>query len=168
MIFKVRQKLFDFRGRSEIFDEAGRTCYFVNTNIEFFTGKQFSLLDLSGNEIYFAKERLMRIRPRYDLYPSAVAAKNDKENSRLGFLKKTLFFNPFYKVKTKYGNYKFHGSFGWSRTFKVKKNGKLVGTIQKKIMKVADTYTVDVPEISEAPIVLMIALIMDQIHHRGR
>lgn len=169
MIFKVRQKIFNIRGTSDITDENGRACYFVNTNIELFaTGKRFSLLDLNGHEIYFAKERLMRIKPRYDLYPSAQSAKNDKENSRLGVFKKKLLTLPVYRYKSKYGNYKISGNLGWTRTFKIKKNGKLVGTIQKKLLKVADTYMVNVPEISEAPMVLTLALVLDEIHHKGR
>ncbi|HRR89878.1 MAG TPA: LURP-one-related family protein [Eubacteriales bacterium] len=165
MIYILNQKMWTLKDKFAITDDAGRTCFFVDTNWNLLgVRKKFSLFDTAGREVYYAQQRILSFLARFDLYPNSGAVKEE----RIGFMRRSPTPWPRYRVKTKYGNYVVKGKFGLARTLTILKNGKLVATVKKKNFQIRDQYTIEVTEPSESALALMIALINDQMHYRGR
>ncbi|MGI6133246.1 MAG: LURP-one-related/scramblase family protein [Christensenellales bacterium] len=159
MRFLIRQKYFSIRDGFYITDEAGRNAYFVQGKI-FTLGKQLTMYDLSGREILFIKQRIFRILPTFDVYQNNEVVAKIKRILPLIFVKR-------YKVKSSlFGDLKIKGNvFAWNFAI-VDAQGKEVGRVSKKVLRVRDTYAVDVYDKQLEPMVLALTIILDAVYHR--
>jgi uncharacterized protein YxjI len=69
-----------------------------------------------------------------------------------------------FSVKSKYGTFNVEGNFR-SREFKIKKQHHLVATISKKLLTIGDSYTVKVEQGQDAPFILALAIVVDEVAH---
>lgn len=159
MRFIVRQKFFSIRDGFYIKDQSGRDVYSVKGKL-WTLGKKFYLTDLAGNEL-FIKQRLFRIRARYDFLINDEVVAVVKRRFPL-FMKR-------YKVESDvFGDLKVNGNImAWSFSIDTK-DGRSLATVSKKILHVNDTYTVDVFDRRFEMLGLGIAVMLDAVHHKGR
>lgn len=156
MRFLIKQKYFSIKDGFHITDINGNNAYFVQG--KFFTlGKQLTMFDNAGREVLFLKQRLFRLRARFDIYIN---------NEVVAYIKRKTFFLKRYKIKSDvYGDLKIKGNiFAWNFSISTAEK-RQVGVISKKIMKIRDTYTVDALDQRLEPLVIATALIIDAMHH---
>lgn len=158
----VNQKFFSVGDKFTISDEAGRPWFQVEGQF-FSVGKKLWLKDMSGNEVFFLKQRLFSITGKWEI---------QRGGQIIGTSKAKVFHLPFSRSHTlegEFGKYKIKGS-SFAFNFKVldlNNGGTQIGTISKKILKIADTYVIDiVDEKTDPAIVVAGALIIDAVHHR--
>lgn len=156
--FLLKQKYFAIRDGFNVKDASGRDCFYVQGKV-FTLAKKLWLYSLNGQEIFYIKQRLFRLFPRYDIM---------QNGELVGKMKRTfpVLLGKRYKISSdRYGDMTTYGTFGFN--FTVKQDGQDVGRISKKILKIADTYTVDVHDHRLASYMLAIALVIDARHHRS-
>lgn len=157
MRFIVRQKYFAIRDGFYIKNEMGQDVYYVQGKL-FSFGKKLYLRNAMGQEL-FIKQRLFRIRPRFDFYV------NDE---RIAVVKRRLFpiFMKRYKINTEdFGKLKIKGNIiAWK--FSIESEDGVLATVNKKFT-VNDIYEVDIFNKNFEALGLGIAVMLDAIHHKG-
>lgn len=155
--FILKQKYFAIRDGFYVKDESGRDCFYAKGRV-FTLAKKLWLNDLNGREIFFIRQRLFRLFPRYDI----VSGDHIEATVKRTF---PLIFGKRYKVKSQnHGTMVVRGAVSFN--FTVKRDGATVAKIHKKLLKIADTYNVDVNNPSESAFMVALALIIDARHHR--
>lgn len=159
MRFLVNQKYWSIKDRFSINDEQGRPWFQVEGKI-FTLGKKLTLFDMSGNEVFFLKQRLFSPFKKWDLMNNGNA---------VGLFKAKFFHAPFcrtYYIQSGDTKLKIKGSY-WGFNFRIYENDAQVGSISKKILRIADTYVIDIPNDNADPTIFVTAaLIVDALHHR--
>jgi uncharacterized protein YxjI len=154
----INQKYFAFNDRFNITAENGQPVYAVEG--KFFTiGKKFHIERPNGQEIFFVKQRLFRIFARYDFL------QNDQD---VGFLKRkyALFIKKLTFRSEAFGKIKIKGNIlGWSFRF-FDENGNQIAETSKKILHIADTYTLDIFDPRYQDIIVGLVVAIDAIYHR--
>lgn len=156
--YYVRQKFFKLREDYFIENEKGENVYSVKSNFEV-VRKKIALCDLSGNEIYFFKEKIFKIRPRFYIFDNEASSEN-KEN-RLGVINKKGFFLPTYKLKINGEKYVIRGFMGFPFKYTVHKNKEIIAKIKKQVLNIRDVYAVECLKESESAVCVAIALMID-------
>ena len=158
----VNQKYWSVADKFNIADEAGRPWFQVEGQI-FSIGKKLWLKDMEGNEIFFLKQKVFSFVNKWEI---------QRGGQIIGTFTSKFFHMPFvrtYKLEGEFGKFKIKGSsFGYNfRIFDMNNGDTQVGTISKKILKIADTYVIDiVDEITDPAIAVTGALIVDALHHK--
>ncbi|MDD4839276.1 MAG: LURP-one-related family protein [Clostridia bacterium] len=162
MRFVINQKFWSIKDNFTISDDSGRPWFTVEG--QFFTiGKKLWLKDMSGNEIFFLKQHVFSLTQKWDLM---------RGGNIIGKSKGKFFHLPFirtYKIEGEFGKIKVKGSsFAFNfRVMDMTKEDEQIATISKKILKIADTYVIDIPNDNIDPAIIVgAALIIDAIHHR--
>lgn len=160
MRFLIQQKYFSIRDGFYIRDEAGREAYYVRGKL-FTFGKQLSLSDTSGREILFIKQRPLRLLATFDIMQNGVSIARIKRKFPGLFLKR-------YKITSEtLGDMKIKGNIvAWNFSI-LDGNNQQIATISKKILRIRDSYAVDVYDRRLEPFALGVSIILDAIHHRN-
>lgn len=158
MRYLIRQKFFSFADKYYINDAGGNPRFMVKGKF-ISIGKKFWICTTAGEEIYYIKQRLFRLFPTFTIYQNEQAVGTYKGKFAL-FVKRA-------KVTSEFGDFKVKGNvFAWDFNFYAGENE--VMTISKKILKVADTYTVDIAQGLNDPFMLALAVIVDAVYQRKR
>jgi uncharacterized protein YxjI len=162
MRFIVNQKYWTIGDRFYINDDQGRAWFSVEGKI-FTIGKKMTLFDNAGAEVYFLKQKLFSLTGRWELI----------QNSNVkGLFRRRVFNAPFsrvYFIESENFKYKIKGNvFAFNfRIYDLNNGNAEVATISKKILKIRDTYVVDVPDNNLDPTPFLVsALIIDATHHK--
>jgi len=162
MRFIVNQKYWSIGDRFYINDDQGRAWFSVEGKI-FTIGKKMTLFDNAGNEVYFLKQKLFSIAGKWELI---------QNSNVVGTFRAKIFHSPFrrvYFIESENFKYKIRGNFFAFnfRIFDVNNGNAEVATISKKILKIRDTYVVDIPDnnLDPSPFIAG-ALIVDAKHHK--
>lgn len=156
MRFLMKQKYFSMRDRYTITDESGRGWYQVEGKF-FSIGKKLHMYDMSGREIFYIKQRLFRWFPTFDFMAG------DQRVARVRG--KFSIFTKRLALMTDQGDYKIRGSvLSWD--FDISRDDKHAAHISKHVLKIADTYTLDVAPGESNELMVATALVMDTIYHR--
>ncbi len=159
MRFLIQQKYFSIRDGFYVRDETGRNAYYVRGKI-FTFGKQLSLSDSSGREILFIKQRLFRLLATYDILQNGVQIARIKRKFP------GLFIKRYKIISDTFGDMKIKGNIvAWNFSI-IDANDQKVAAISKKILRIRDTYTVDVYDRNIEPLVIGVSVILDAAHHR--
>lgn len=158
MRYLLRQRFFAFADSYNIEDANGRPRFMVKG--KFFTiGKKFWICQLNGQEIFYIKQRLFRFFPTFSIY------QGDNEIGK--FKGKFALFVKRAKITSQYGDFKVKGNvFAWD--FNVENDGNAVMSISKKILRIADSYTVDIAEGVPDAFMLAVAVMIDATYQRKR
>ncbi len=161
MRFVVQQKFFSIRDGFHITNEMGQDVYFVQGKI-FTLGKQFTMYDSSNREVLFIKQRLFRLFATYDVYQGGNAVARIKRKFPLILAKR-------YKVTSDtFGSLRIKGNVFAFNFAIVDDQNREVARVSKKLLKIRDTYTIDVYDDNLEEIVLALTIIIDAVHHKGR
>ena len=147
LLFK--QRFFSWFDSSDIYDESGNTVYVVKGQLSW--GHCLKIFDRYGSEIGTVKERVLTLLPKFEIY---------EKNNYIGCISKEFTF-----IKQKYNidfnGWHIDGSFiEWDYTI-VDSHGNKIAEISKELLRMTDTYVLDISKPEDALYVLMFVLAID-------
>ena len=147
LLFK--QRFFSWFDSYAIYDESGNTVYVVKGQLSW--GHCLKIFDRYGSEIGTVKERVLTLLPKFEIY---------EKNNYIGCISKEFTF-----IKQKYNidfnGWHIDGSFmEWDYTI-VDSHGNKIAEISKELLRMTDTYVLDISKPEDALYVLMFVLAID-------
>ena len=147
LLFK--QRFFSWFDSYDIYDESGNTVYVVKGQLSW--GHCLKIFDRYGSEIGTVKERVLTLLPKFEIY---------EKNNYIGCISKEFTF-----IKQKYNidfnGWHIDGSFiEWDYTI-VDSHGNKIAEISKELLRMTDTYVLDISKTEDALYVLMFVLAID-------
>jgi len=113
----------------------------------------------SGQELVHIKQRLISLRPSYDLYRGGQHWGNVHEQ--------LAFFGERFKVKGENGmTFHVHGDV-WNWHFAVRDDqGNLLGEVSRQFSLFRDSYAVDVVQGVDAPFIIALAVVIEMVKEK--
>lgn len=147
LLFK--QRFFSWFDSYDIYDESGNTVYVVKGQLSW--GHCLKIFDKYGSEIGTVKERVLTLLPKFEIY---------EKNNYIGCISKEFTF-----IKQKYNidfnGWHIEGSFmEWDYTI-IDSHGNKIAEISKELLRMTDTYVLDISKPEDALYVLMFVLAID-------
>ena len=147
LLFK--QRFFSWFDSYDIYDESGNTVYVVKGQLSW--GHCLKIFDRYVSEIGTVKERVLTFLPKFEIY---------EKNNYVGCISKEFTF-----IKQKY-NIDFNGwhidggFMEWDYTI-IDSHGNKIAEISKELLRMTDTYVLDISKPEDALYVLMFVLAID-------
>ncbi len=147
LIFK--QRFFSWFDSYDIYDEAGDTVYTVKGQLSW--GHCLKIFDKNGEEVATVKEKIFTFLPKFEIY---------LRNEYIGSIKKEFtFFKSKFTIN--YNGWNVDGDF-FEWDYSVRDSaGKSVASISKEVMRLTDTYVIDVVNPQDVLHVLALVLAID-------
>lgn len=147
LIFK--QRFFSWFDSYDIYDEAGNVLYEVKGELSW--GHCLRIFDSDGRETGTVKEKILTFMPKFEIY---------RDDAYVGCISKEFsLFRPKYNID--YNGWHIEGDFfEWDYTV-VSQYGEKIATISKEVLRLTDTYVVDVANPKDALSTLMLVLAID-------
>lgn len=144
-----KQRLFSWFDSYDIYGEDGQTLYTVEGKLAW--GHKLHILNAAGEHIATVKEVVLTLLPRFELYLG---------EQRIGCIQKKLtFFHPQYQIDC--NGWQVQGDFfEWDYRITAA-NGAVVATVSKELLRLTDTYTIEVADPCDALCALMLTLAID-------
>ena len=150
MKLRIKQRVFSWTDTYDIYDEAGRPKYYVET--EFFTlGHQIHVYDKrTGREVGSIHQKLLTFMPAFEIVI---------DGRVMGTVRKEFtFLMPRYRVD--YRGWNVEGNlFGWD--YQVMRGGVQVMTVSKEVLSWSDTYTLSFANPADEMPGLLLVLAID-------
>ena len=148
MKLMFKQRMFSWLDSYDVFDENGNTLFTVEGQFSF--GKCLHILDAVGNHVATLQQEIGMF-PGYEIYVG--------EELRGTVYKNITLFRSSFTID--FRGWTAEGDFcGWD--YEVRDSGgKTVATISAELFQWTDTYTIDVPDPSDALDALMLVLAID-------
>lgn len=146
-----KQRIFSWFDSYDIFDEYGETVYTIKGQFSF--GHAFIMYDRNDNEIARVNQRIMTFLPKYEVFIG---------DALYGTIKKELtLFKPVYTFDR----------LGWSMNGDIlqwdfdilDQNNEVIGHASKQLLKLTDTYEIDVYDSHNALPALLFVLTVDAV-----
>lgn len=153
MKYQIRQRVFSLGDRYNIKDEFGDDRYVVSSEI-FSFGHKLRIEDLSGNELIYIEQELFHFLPVYNIYSGGQLAASVK--------KELSFFKAKFDIESSNGNYSIEGDY-LSHEFSIMKNGIEAACVSKQWFAFSDTYGVDIADFEDQPLMLALAIVVDEV-----
>lgn len=145
----LKQKVFSWKDKTNVFDESGNTVYHAESEI-LSLGKKLHLMNESGEEVSFIHQKVLSFLPKYFI------GINGEDVAEV--TKKMTFMKPKYVVEgpgwTVTGNF-------FSHDYVIEKNGTEIASVSKQWMTWGDSFEIDVINSSDAVMVLSVVLVID-------
>ena len=147
LLFK--QRLFSWFDRYDIYDEAGNTVYVVKG--QFSWGHKLAIYDAYGNEVGMVVQKVLTFLPKFEIY---------KNGSYIGYLSKEFsFLTPHYNID--YNGWHIDGTImEWDYSI-LDRSGYQIAKISKELLRMTDTYVIDVQDPENTLDALMFVLAID-------
>ena len=145
----IKQKVFSWRDKFTVKDEAGNDRYFVEGEL-FSWGKKLHVTDIGGNEVAFIQQKVFSFLPRYFVYVG------DEEVAEI--VKEFSILRPKYSIEGL--GWDINGDF-WSHNYMITKNGNPIVTISKEWMTWGDSYELDIADPDDETVALAVVLTID-------
>lgn len=144
----LKQKLLSFLDSFNVFYEDDSIAYTVKSRIAL--GKNMFVYNANGNNVAQLKQKILKFLPTYEIY---------MDGTYMGCVKKKLtLFMPEYILD--YKGWSVEGDIlGWD--FSIYDNGTRIMTVEKELLNLTDTYTIDIADDANALEGLLIALAID-------
>ena len=156
MVFRIKEKFWSWGDDFSITDETGSVRYFVKGRV-FSWGDKLSFQDANKNELAFINQRLLSLKPRYEIIVNGqVFAEVVKEWS--WFKKKFTLDVPGPN------DYEIEGSF-WEHDFVFRRFGRVAATVSKKLFSWTDSYGVEIADGEDEVSILCACIVIDQVLH---
>ncbi len=159
MRFLIQQKFFTLKDRFFIKDERGYDCYEIADKLVT-VGNKFWVNTVDGNNLYFMRQKLFHLMPHYEIYQGEEVVA--KVRAR---------FRPFRaKVEVqsdRFGDILITGNvMNWD--FEIKRGDEMLGVINKHILKVRDTYTLEIMARIDPAFMIALAILVDAMYQRRK
>ncbi len=153
--FILKDKLFSLGGDLSIEDGQGRQVYFVDGKL-ISIGRRLEIMDTSGRVVSTIQQRIMALRRTYDI---------QLPNNLKVSISKALF-SPFIdRLKIDVpgpGDLDVHGDL-FHHEYSIDLHGKEVARVTKKWISLVDAYGIEIDEGVDALLILVSAVVIDQI-----
>lgn len=147
LLFK--QRLFSWFDSYDVYDESGNKFYTVKGEISW--GHLLRIYDADGRELGSIKERVLTFLPKFEMYIG---------DRYIGSINKELsLLKPKFNIDC--NGWRMDGSWTeWNYTI-TDASGRCVAEVSKELLKLTDTYVIDVNDPRDALCVLMLVLAID-------
>ena len=147
LLFK--QRFFSWFDSYDIYDESGETRYVVKGQLSW--GHRLKIFDSFGQEVGLVQERVLTLLPKFELYVGEQYA---------GCVNKEFtLFKPKFHVD--FNGWRVEGNFfEWDYDV-LDQDGRIVATVSKELLRLTDTYVIDVGDPADALCALMLVLAID-------
>ncbi len=144
----LKQKILAILDSYDIYDEFGNVVFIVKSKLAF--GHEMHVFDAYNNEVGVIKQRLLHLLPTYEIWIDGRCE---------GYIKKEFtLFRPAFTLN--YGAFKVSGDImEWD--YSVTSYGKPVMHVSKKLLRLSDTYEINVYDDSLLVPAVLIALAID-------
>lgn len=149
MALCIKQKVFSWRDKYDVYDEKGNPVYHVVGEV-FTLGHKIHVYDLKNNEVAFIKQKVWNFLDKYEIYIN---------NELKGTIKqKFSFFKPKYEVD--FLNWKITGDiFEWNYT--MTKDDKVMAALNQKTLVWSNTFCIETKDKKDELSALTLALAID-------
>lgn len=158
MRFYIKQKVFSFKDKFRIMDDAQKELYTVEGKFLSIQNK-LQLLNVNGSQVLNAKKKLFRLFATYEIFTP--------HGDLLAEIKRKFSFRPKFEVNVQGEQLMVEGSL-FAHSFGVMKDGREAATIQKKVISWGDTYEIFVDDDLNPELYLFIVIIIDQVIHEQK
>ena len=145
----IKQKVFSWSDKYDIYDEGGNVKYTVASEL-FRIGHVIHVYDRNEREVGCIRQKLLTFLPKFDL---------EVHGETLGVLKKEFtFFRPRYSLEC--NGWVIDGDiFSWD--YNISDGSKIIMYITKKLFRFGDTYELDIIDSQNEITCLLIAIGID-------
>lgn len=147
----IKQKVFSFKDKFDIYDESGESKYYVEGEV-FSFGKKLHVFDKNGTEIAFIRQKVLSFLMRYYI------ERKDSTMNVNALVEKQFSLKPSYRID----------DFGWNVTgdffahnYVVEGANGVIATITKKWMSWGDSYEIDIADGQDIVNVLCVVIVID-------
>ncbi|MGI6622010.1 MAG: LURP-one-related/scramblase family protein [Acetivibrionales bacterium] len=151
----IKQKVFSFGDKYNIFNEAGQTVFTVQGEV-FTFGAKIHLFDATGTEIFYIEQKLFKFLPEYHIYRGETLSAIIK--------KEFSFFKPRLSIQSEFGDYTFAGNL-FGMDFTILCNGITMGELHKVWLSWGDSYELIVNNDNDVPLFCALAIAIDHCIH---
>lgn len=154
MIYRIKEKFWGIGDNFIITDENGNDCFQVRGKA-FSWGDKLSFQDVNGNELAFISQKLISLKPRYQIFVAGhLFAEVTKEFT--WFTKKFLLDVPGPN------DYEIDGSF-WMHDYSFSRKSGCVAHVSKDIWGWTDSYGVEIIDGEDDVSILCACIVIDQV-----
>ena len=151
----IKQKVFSFGDKYNIFNEAGQPVFTVQGEV-FTFGAKIHLYDATGAEIFFIQQKLFRFLPEYHIYSG---------NTLRAIIKKQFsFFTPKLNIQSEFGDYTFVGNL-FGMDFSILLDDITVGELHKIWLSWGDSYELSINNDNDIPLFCALSIAIDHCIH---
>lgn len=147
----MKQKIFSFKDRFYIMDEAGNQRYYIEGEFPALT-KKLHIYNAEGNEVAFIRQKMFAFLPKF-----FVSVRGEEVAE---IVKEFTFLKPRYFVKGL--GWEVRGSF-WAHDYEIVFNGAPIIRIHKVWMAWGDSYEIDIADSEDETIALAVVLAIDAV-----
>ena len=145
----IKQKVFSFKDKFNIFDERGEIKYTATGEI-FTLGKKLHVTDAAGNEVIFIRQRLITFLPKYEITLGTGDA--------VEIVKKITFLRHEYAIPQ--WDITIKGDF-FAHEYEVYKGNEKIAHLSKEWFTFGDAYAIDIPDPRDELTALAAILVVD-------
>lgn len=147
LLFK--QRLFSWFDSYDIYDDDGNTVFTVEGQLSW--GHCLHILDAAGEHIGTVQQRVLTFLPKFDIY---------EREMQVGTIRKEFsLLVPYFTIEG--SDWTVDGEFmEWDYTITSASRGE-VAAVSKELLRLSDTYVIDVHDPGDALRVLMVVLAID-------
>lgn len=155
----IKQKVFSFSDKYNVFDEFGELVFEVKGEV-FTLGAKLHIFDTRGVELMSIHRELFAFPPRYTIYENGV--------DRARVTQKFAWFKSKFEISDRQGMFNLDGDF-LSRNYSITTpNGNLLGTIEKEWLTWGDTYKLTVSDPSHAAFFCALVIAIDECLYNNK
>jgi len=145
----LKQKVFSFRDRFYVKDEAGNDRFYIEGEI-FSFGKKLHVYDMGGTEIAFIRQKVWSFMPRYFIETGGKVV--------CQIVKEFTFFKQSYRLEGL--PWHLHGDF-FAHEYSLEENGRQIMRMSKKWISWGDSYELDIANPADELVCLCVTLAVD-------
>ena len=145
----IKQKVFSFGDKFNVYDENGNERYYVEGEV-FTFGKKLHLYSFNGEELAYIEQQLFTFLPKYNVYI------NGAEIAEV--VKEFAFFHNSYSVN----------GLGWSvdgdfldHDYTIESEGRIVASVAKEWFTWGDAYSINIDDGVDLIHALAVVLVID-------
>lgn len=155
----IKQKMISVGDKYNVFDGQGNAVYRVKSRlISPFLHKKY-LLDRSEQVIMTIQRKVFDFLPNYFI--------KDSSGNKIARIKRKFSFRKNFFIMGYGRNLSIRGDFfAWN--FSIIEGNRTIGTVSKKIIHIADQYTLDILNDKDAPFFTACVIAIDNLCHNGR
>ena len=154
----IKQRVFSFRDKYDIYDENQNTIYYVESKLFSFLAK-INLFNHMGEVEYSIKQNFRFFLSEYEIYKGNELYATIKQ--RMSFIKGKL------DIDSRIGRFYVEGNF-LRRDYTIQKNGAYFGSVHKKWLSWGDSYELDIPNSEDAGFFCALVVAIDHCMHNNR
>ena len=145
----IKQKVFSFKDKFNVYDERGEIKYTAEGEI-FTLGRKLHIKDTSGREVIYIKQRLLTFLPKYEI--------SVLDGEVVEIVKNFTIFKHSYTIPD--WNIVIRGDF-FAHEYEVLRNENQIAHLSKEWFTWGDTYAINIADPRDELIALASILVVD-------